>query len=331
MHIKQPFADIILASILACLGLVIGLSAVSGTAQDYPTKTVQIIVPYAPGGQGDITARLVGEHLGPALGVPVVVENRPGANGTIGAGAVAQSAPDGHTLAVVVQSHILGKMLMPGLAYDPVADFEPISLMARTQIGVVVPASLPVSNLPEFVAYVKARPGELGFASAGHGSNTHIFAEWFLDRAGLEMIHVPYAGSAAAHPDLINGTATMAFDTLASVKGLVSDGRLKLLAVAGEERSPEFADVPTIAESGYEGYAASSWSVMLAPAGTPQEIIDRLRDELVKILQRDDVKGRLASLGATVVALSSIEAKQIMQEEASRYGELVERLGLAQN
>jgi len=299
-------------------------------AQDYPTKTIQIIVPYAPGGQGDITARLVSEHLGSALGVPVVVENRPGANGTIGAALVAQAAPDGYTLAVVVQSHIFGKMLMPNLTYDPVADFEPVSLMARTQIGVVVPASLSVNNLTDFITFVKERPGELGFASAGHGSNTHIFAEWFLDMVGLEMIHVPYAGSAAAHPDLINGTATMAFDTLASVRGLVGDGRLKLLAVAGDERSLEFPLVPTIAESGYEGYAASSWSAMLVPHATPQNIIDRLSRELAIILQRDDVKGRLASLGASVVALSPDEARQIMQEEVLRYGALVERLGLAQ-
>lgn len=305
-------------------------AALPAMAQDYPTRTVQLIVPYAPGGQGDITARLIAEHLSPALGQPVVVENRPGANGSIGSDFVANSEPDGYTLEVVVQSHVLGKALMPNLTYDPVADFEPISLMARTQLGVVVPASLPVNTLEEFVAYIKERPGELAFASAGHGSNAHVFTEWFLDTAALDMIHVPYAGSAAAHPDLISGVATMAFDTLASVKGLVADGRLKLLAVAGAERHPEFPDVPTIAASGYEGYDASSWSALLAPAGTPKAIVDRLNTEVTAILGRDDVKARLASLGATVVASSPEEAKAIMETEVERYTDLITRLGLAQ-
>lgn len=299
-------------------------------AQDYPTRAVQLIVPYAPGGQGDITARLIAQHLSPALGQPVVVENRPGANGSIGSAFVAKSEPDGYTLEVVVQSHVLGKALMPNLTYDPLKDFAPISLMTRTQLGLVVPASLPVENLQEFVAYVKQHQGELGFASAGHGSNAHVFAEWFLDIADLDMIHVPYAGSAAAHPDLISGVATMAFDTLASVKGLVSDKRLKLLAVAGAERHPEFPDIPTIAESGFDDYDASSWSVLLAPAGTPKEIVDRLNKEVVAVLAREDVADRLASLGATIVASSPQEATDTMDLEVKRYTDLIERLKLSQ-
>lgn len=318
-----------LLSGLALAGLVFGAS-VPAMAQDYPTNTIQLIVPYAPGGSGDITARLIAEHLSPALGQPVVVENRPGANGSIGSDFVAKATPDGHTLEVVVQSHVLGKALMPNLTYDPVADFEPISLMSRTQLGVVVPASLPVDTLEEFVTYVQERSGELAFASAGHGSNAHVFTEWFLDTANLDMIHVPYAGSAAAHPDLISGVATMAFDTLASVQGLVADGRLKLLAVAGAERHPEFPDVPTIAESGFPDYDASSWTVLLAPAGTPQAIVDRLNEEVVAILARGDVKERLASLGATIVASSPAEAKATMETEVERYTDLIERLGLAQ-
>ncbi|KRA95590.1 hypothetical protein ASD83_18235 [Devosia sp. Root685] len=323
MNLKSLLSGLALAGVV----LVAGIPAM---AQDYPTSTIQLIVPYAPGGSGDITARLIVEHLSPALGQPVVVENRPGANGSIGSDFVAKAAPDGYTLEVVVQSHVLGKALMPSLTYDPVGDFEPISLMSRTQLGVVVPASLPVNTLEELVAYIKAHPGELAFASAGHGSNAHVFTEWFLDTADLDMIHVPYAGSAAAHPDLISGVATMAFDTLASVQGLVADGRLKLLAVAGAERHPEFLDVPTIAESGYPDYDASSWTMLLAPAGTPEAIVDRLNKEVVAILSRDDVKERLASLGATVVASSPAEAKATVETEVQRYTDLIERLGLAQ-
>ncbi|MDF2797317.1 MAG: hypothetical protein K0R85_61 [Devosia sp.] len=323
MALKFLLSGIVLA------GAVTG-AVIPAMAQDYPTSTIQLIVPYAPGGSGDITARLVAEHLSPALGQPVVVENRPGANGSIGSDFVAKAAPDGYTLDLVVQSHVLGKALMPNLTYDPVTDFEPISLMSRTQLGVVVPASLPVETLEEFVTYVEARPGELAFASAGHGSNAHVFTEWFLDTAGLDMIHVPYAGSAAAHPDLISGVANMAFDTLASVQGLVADGRLKLLAVAGAERHPEFPEIPTIAESGYPDYDASSWTMLLAPAGTPQDVVDRLNTEVVAILARDDVKERLASLGATIVASTPAEAKATMELEAARYSDLIERLGLAQ-
>lgn len=297
-------------------------------AEEYPERSIQVIVPYAPGGQGDITARLIAEHLAPALGQPVVVENRPGANGSIGSAFVARSEPDGYTLEVVVQSHVLGKALMPNLTYDPATSFEPVSLMARTPVGLVVPATLPVNSLAEFVEYVKQRPGELGFASAGIGSNVHIFSEWFLDIAGLEMVHAPYAGSAAAHPDLISGVATMAFDTLPSISGLVREGRLKLLAVGGGERSTEFPDVPTVAESGYGDYNASSWSAMLAPAGTPKPIVDRLNAEVVKILAMPEVKDRVAKLGATVVASSPEEAKKTIADEGENFAALIQRLGI---
>ena len=307
---------------------ILGGTAVSPLAQTYPERTIQVIVPYAPGGQGDITARLIAEHLSPALGQPVVVENRAGANGSIGSTYVSRAEPDGYTLEVVVQSHVLGKALMPDLTFDPVESFEPISLIARTQVGVVVPANLPVNTLQEFVAYVKERPGQLGFASAGVGSNVHIFTEWLLDVAGLDMVHAPYAGSAAAHPDLISGVATMAIDTLPSISGLVREGRLKLLAVGGTERSTEFPDVPTVAEAGYEGYNVGSWSAMLAPAGTPKEIIDRLNAEVVKILAKPVVVERFQKLGATVVASSPEEAKATIVQEGQTFGELIGRLGI---
>lgn len=309
------------------LAIVAGLAG-PVVAQTYPDRTIQVIVPYAPGGQGDITARLIAEQLSPALGQPVVVENRPGANGSIGSTFVARADPDGYTLEVVVQSHVLGKALMPNLSYDPVQSFEPISLLARTQVGLVVPATLPVNTLAEFVAYVKERPGQLGFASAGIGSNVHIFSEWFLDMAGLDMVHAPYAGSAKAHPDLISGVATMAFDTLPSVSALVREGRLKLLAVGGTERSPEFPDIPTVAESGYADYNAGSWSAMLAPAGTPQEIIDILNAEVVKILNKPEIAERLTKLGAVVVASSPEEARVAMEREGKVFGELIGRLGI---
>lgn len=309
------------------LAIVAGLAG-PVVAQTYPDRTIQVIVPYAPGGQGDITARLIAEQLSPALGQPVVVENRPGANGSIGSTFVARADPDGYTLEVVVQSHVLGKALMPNLSYDPVQSFEPISLLARTQVGLVVPATLPVNTLAEFVAYVKERPGQLGFASAGIGSNVHIFSEWFLDMAGLDMVHAPYAGSAKAHPDLISGVATMAFDTLPSVSALVREGRLKLLAVGGTERSPEFPDIPTVAESGYADYNAGSWSAMLAPAGTPQEIIDILNAEVVKILNKPEIAERLTKLGAVVVAGSPEEARVAMEREGKVFGELIGRLGI---
>lgn len=318
-----------LASILAVSFSAIVAMPGDSFAQSYPSGPVRIVVPYTPGGQGDVTARILVEPLSSALGSPVVVENRSGANGTIGTAHVANSTHDGQTLAMVVGSHVLTKALMPALPYDPIEDFVPVSLIARTDIVFVVPGDIPVETMQEFIEYAAARDGELAYASAGVGSNSHVFAEWFLRETQLDIIHIPYQGSGAAHADLMAGAVNFAFDTLPSVRGFIEQGHLKILAVAGADRSPDLPDIPTIAEAGYPDFDAGSWSALLAPAGTPDEIVQRINSELIEILDRPDIREQLASVGARVVATSPQEAATIMAEDTERYTAIIRDVGIS--
>lgn len=317
-----------MAARLAVLAIPIVLAAslLPARGQTLSAQPVKIIVPYAPGGQGDITARLVADGLRGRIPQTVVVENRPGANGTIGTAQVAQSAPDGHTLLLVVASHVLTKALMPSIPFDPVESFAPITMTARTPVVLVVAPTLPVKTLAEFVAYARSRSGELAFASAGTGSNVHVFGQWFNQLAGLNMIHVPYKGSAAAHSDLIAGRAHMVFDTLPSVQGHIAQGNLRLLAVGGTKRLPQYPDIPTIAESGYPEFEASSWGAVLAPAGTPRPIVEKLNREIVAALKSPEIGERFTSFGADVVASTPEEMQAILKAEEKRFGALVRDL-----
>lgn len=311
-------------------GLLLGVCTIAGTAgaQEFPSGPIKIIVPYAPGGQADITARLVADGLKSRFSQPVIVENRPGANGSIGTAAVAQAAPDGHTLALVVSSHVFGRALMPNLPFDPIKNFAPITMTARTPVVMVAARTLPVANLQEFVAYAKSRPDQLAYASAGNGSNVHVFGQWFNQLAKLQLTHVPYKGSAAAHPDLIAGRVHMVFDTLPSVQGHIAEKNLKLLAAAGRQRLSQHPAVATIAESGFPEYDASSWGAVLAPVGTPQPVIERLNREIVAVLRSERVRDRLAAVGSEVVGNSPDELLAILKAEQERYGVLIRDLGI---
>jgi tripartite-type tricarboxylate transporter receptor subunit TctC len=313
------------ASALAALLLALG-SATPAAADTYPSRPIKIVVPYAPGGQGDITARLISEHLAPRLGQPVTVENRAGANGVIGTDVVAKAAPDGYTLGVVVASHVLARALMPKLPYDPVTDFVPITITARTQMVLVSSPAIPPKTMAEFIAYAKARPDELAYKTAGPGSNSHLFGAWFADAAGIKLIHVPYKGSGDSMPDLMSGVVHMGFDTLPAVRGHIDGGKLRLLAAGGPERSPQYPDVPTVAEAGIPGFAANSWGLVLAPKGTPQPIVDRLNSEIAAILRDDAVKARLEKMGAVVVANTPAEALATVKAEEALYTKLIRDL-----
>ena len=312
------------ASMLATMRV----GAADGTGADYPARPVRLVVPYGAGGGADVVARLLADALAPRLGQPVVVENRPGANGTIGTAAVAKAEPDGSTLALVVSSHVFGRALVPNLPFDPVRDFAPVMLATRSPIVLVASASLPVRSVGELLAYVRARPDQVAFASAGNGSNVHVFAQWFNDLARLHMIHVPYKGSSAAHLDLISGRVAMAFDTLASVQSHVAAGKLRLLAVAGPRRLAQYPDVPTVAEAGIPGFEAESWTAVLAPAATQRPIVARLQRELVAVLQLPAVRERLQGAGAQVVGGSSDELATVLATEEKRYGDLIRRLNI---
>jgi tripartite-type tricarboxylate transporter receptor subunit TctC len=314
---------------LAALPLLCGpAAALAADAAPFPTRPIRIIVPYAAGGGADITARLIADNLATRIGQPVVVDNRPGANGAIGTTAVAKAAPDGYTLGLVVSSHVFGRALVPNLPFDPVKDFAPVTLAARTPIVLVASQALPVKTLPELLAHVRARPDTLAFASAGNGSNVHVFGQWFADLAGLKMTHVPYKGSAASHLDLASGRVAMAFDTLASVQPHVASGKMRLIAVAGTKRLAQFPDVPTVAEAGVPGFDAESWQAVLAPAKTPPAVVELLQREIVAVLALKGVQERLQGAGAQVVGSSSAELGDLLAKDERRYGELIRRLGI---
>jgi tripartite-type tricarboxylate transporter receptor subunit TctC len=303
------------------------LTAGLAQAQVANSGTLRIVVPYAPGGTADITARLLAENLTTRLNQAVVVENKPGANGSIGAAQVAKSPPDGNTIALVVSSHAFGKALMPTLPYDPVKDFAPVTLATRTAMVLVATPSLPVRDVPELVAYARQHPNELSFASAGQGSNVHIFGQWFADLAGVKMNHVPYKGSAAAHPDLMAGRTQIVFDTLGAVQPHIAAGRLKLLAM-GAQRLPQYPNVPTVAESGYPGFRAESWGAILAPAGTPPARIRQLNKEIVAALNVPSIKKRLEDAGAQVVGSTPEELGALLVEEEKRFTTLIRDMGI---
>ena len=314
--------------ILAALALA-GLAAGPVRAQAWPDKPIRIVVPYTPGGASDITARLLADRLSVRLGQPVTVDNRAGASGVIGTELVAKAQPDGHTLALVASSHVVNKALFNNLSYDPIKGFAPISQTANVQLVMVVPATLGVSTVAEFVALARSRPGALSYASSGNGSNPQFFAEMFKQAAGLDLMHVPYKGSTAAHTDLLAGRTHLMFDALAAVAPHVKSGRLKLLAVAGPTRSALLPEVPTVAEAGrLPGYGATSWGALLAPAGTPKAVLDRLHQETVAILQSPEVRERLGALGAEVVASTPQQLAELMQREETRYTRLVRDLNI---
>ena len=307
-------------------GFALALSAGTVLAQAWPQKPIRIIVPYTVGGASDITARLMADRFSAKFGQPVSIDNRAGASGTIGTDMVAKAAPDGYTLLFVASSHVVNKALFPALGYDPIKNFSPITHTANVQLVMVVPSSLPANSVAEVIALAKAKPGTLSYASSGSGSNPQFFAEMFKQAAGLDILHVPYKGSTAAHADLLAGRTQIMFDALASVGPHVKSGKLKLLAVAGPVRSSLLPDVPTLAESGLKGFGATSWGALLAPAGTPKNIIDRLHQESVAALNSPDIKDRLGALGAEVVASTPEQLAELMVREEVRYSKMVRDL-----
>ena len=308
-------------------GLLIALALGSGvvSAQAWPQKPIRIIVPYTVGGASDITARLMADRFSAKFGQPVTVDNRAGASGTIGTEMVAKATPDGYTLLFVASSHVVNKALFPTLGYDPIKNFSPITHTANVQLVMVVPASLAANSVAEVIALAKAKPGSLSYASSGSGSNPQFFAEMFKQAAGIDILHVPYKGSTAAHADLLAGRTQIMFDALASVGPHVKSGKLKLLAVAGPVRSV-LPDVPTLAEAGLRGFGATSWGALLAPAGTPKAVIDRLYQESVASLNSPDIKDRLGAMGAEVVASTPEQLAELMVREEARYSKMVRDL-----
>jgi tripartite-type tricarboxylate transporter receptor subunit TctC len=296
-------------------------------AQDYPTRPIRVIVPFSPGGAVDGPMRVIAQELGKRLGQAVTVENKPGAGATIGTEVVAKSPPDGYTLLLASQTNAISGALYKQLSYDPVEDFAPISLLGREPGVLVVSPALPVRTFAEFVAYAKAHPGELDYASSGNGSGQHLFAALLWSQTGLKLNHVPYKGSGQATTDLLGGRIPVSIPGTAGMVAHIKAGKLRPLAVTGAKRSPQLPDVPTLQELGVTGYEAYVWMGLLAPKGTPPAIVDKLHRAVVAALASDEVKTYMATAGIEIVGSTPAEFASFFRAERELWGRVVRETG----
>jgi len=300
----------------------------SALAQAWPSKPIKYIVPFAPGGTTDILARTIGEKLSVALGQPVVIENKPGAGGGVGADVTAKAAPDGYTImGGTISTHAINASLYANLPYDPVKDFVAVTLIARVPNLLVINPEIPAKNVAELIALMKANPGKFTFASSGNGTSQHLSGELFKAMAGVEMQHVPYKGSPPALQDVVGGQVSMTFDNITTAWPLAKAGKLRALAVTTAKRSSVAPEVPTLAESGLPGFEIGSWQGVFAPAGTPPEIVKRLNAEIVKILNLPDVREKLVALGAEPVGDTPEQFSAYVKTEVVKWSDIVRKSG----
>jgi len=297
-------------------------------AQGYPTKSIRLVAPSTPGDAPDVIARLVAERLSAALGQQVVVENRPGAGGVVGSEIVAKSAPDGYTLIMGnAGSHGINAAVYSKLPYDILKDFAPVSQIAVAPNIFVVNPGLPVTTIPEFIAYAKARPGQLSYASGGNGSSSHMSMELLKSMAGIDVVHVPYKGSTPALTDVISGQDAVMSVNMPPAVPHVKSGRLRALAVTTRSRTPSMPDLPTVAES-LPGYETVAWFGVLAPAGTPKDVVNRLSMEIAKIARSPDMRERLEGMGAEPVGGTPEEFGAVMARDIAKWTALAKSVGI---
>jgi tripartite-type tricarboxylate transporter receptor subunit TctC len=306
------------------LALATLLASLAAFGQGYPSKPIRLIVPFAAGGGNDNVARLVGKSLSDSVGQQVVIDNRPGAGGVLGAELAAKSAPDGYTLFLGgVASHAINPNLNDSLPYDPIRDFAPVALLASAPLVLVVHPSVPAESFKAFVALARSKPGQLNYASNGNGSSSHLAAVMFDSMTGADMVHVPYKGLSPALTDLLSGRVQLMFSSVVAILPHIRADKLRGLAVTGGKRLPSMPSLPTIAESGLPGYEASSWYGVLAPAGTPLEIVARLNAELVKALAQPEVRGSLLAEGAEPIGGTPEQFAAHISSEKERLGKLI--------
>jgi tripartite-type tricarboxylate transporter receptor subunit TctC len=296
-------------------------------AQSFPVKPIRLVVPFAPGGGTDVTARFMGTKLSEKLGQPVIVDNRPAASGVVGADLVAKATPDGHTLLVVSVTFVISSALQKNLPYE-VKDFAPITLLIASPLGLMLHPSVPAKSVKELIAHGKANPGKLNYGSSGPGSIAHLSTELFNSMAGIRMTHVPYKGVAAYTTGQLANEIQVGLSNMFSTQGHWKAGRLKLIAHSGSQRLASMPDLPTIAESGVPGYEASIWYGFMAPAKTPRPIVQKLHGEIVTIAKSADAQQTFASQANDVVANTPEEFAKVIKVEAVKWGETGRRLGV---
>jgi tripartite-type tricarboxylate transporter receptor subunit TctC len=315
-----------LASTAALLGFASAGAFAQGPA--FPSKPITMVVPFPPGGPTDLVARVLAQKLGEQMGQSILVDNRGGANGNIGAQLVAKAPADGYTILYNTSSITLSPALYKSVSYDVQKDFAPVALVAVVPLALVVHPSIPANNVKEFVAYAKAHPGKLSYGSAGNGNVTHLGAFQFVQANSIEATHVPYKGSAPADVDLVGGQIQFMTDTVNSVMSFVRDKRMKMLAVTTARRMTLFPDVPTLAESGMPGFEVGAWQGVMVPTGTPQAVVDKLNAEIVKALNSPDVRQRLALQGAEPLGSTPQEYGAYVKKELSRWAGVVKATGV---
>ena len=318
-----------LAQAVVIVSVVLAAMPSLATAQAYPAKPIRWISPWPAGGANDIFSRAIGQKIGESLGQQVLVDNRPGAAGTIGSDIAAKAPADGYTLVMGSSpTHAIAPALYPALPYDPLRDFSAVTLVGSVPNVLVLHPSVPAKTVKEFIAVAKARPGKLNFASTGNGTSQHLSAELFKFMAGLDMVHIPYKGTAPALTELVAGQVDLAFENMPALIPHIQAGRLRALAVTTTKRSAVMPELPTIAEAALPGYDASVWFGVFAPAGTPRPVIDRLHGEILKALQTQDLKSRMVAMGTDVSGMGPDDFSAYVRKEIPKWANLVIAAGV---
>jgi tripartite-type tricarboxylate transporter receptor subunit TctC len=308
--------------------IVLAALAAGASAQQYPSRSVRIVVPFAVGGSADVYGRFLAAKLSDAMGQPFVIENRPGGGAVIGTDAVAKSAPDGYTLLVMSNTHTVNETLIPKKPYDLMRDLAPVTGINSQDLLLVAAPGVKAGNLKEFLALAKSQPGKLNYASSGPGTPYHMAGELFKHMAGVDVVHVPHKGSDQARTAVLGGQVDMMFDAISTIVSHVNAGKLKALGTTGKSRSAVTPNIPTVAEAGVPGYEATIWLGLMAPAGTPRPVLDRLSSEVNKVINAPEVKENWGKQGAQPMGMTPDEFGRFVREDVTKWSKLVKDTGM---
>ena len=313
------------------IAIALAAFAVAAHAQTYPTRPIRIVVPFGPGGFTDVAARIIQKELGPAIGQPIVVENKPGAGSTIGTSEIAHAPPDGYNLVMVSTAHVISPHLYKSMPYDALKDFTPVMKLAEGPYVLVVHPSLGVSSVRELIAAAKAKPNTIDYASSGNGSAQHLVGALFSTQAGAPLSHVPYKGSSQAMNDVLGGIVKVSFVGVPNALPSLPSGKIKALAVTSRKRFAELPNVPTLDEAGVKGFDATIWLGLLAPPNTPREIVNKLNTTIAKVLAAPEAQKLMATAGVDVATSTPEEFAALLQSELERWGKVVKDTGATVN